>query len=248
MSETLCTLRTKGGGGGAQYTETSLWTNQNPTSDFAAQTITLSDGMSNYKYLAIAFKAHKTSTDAVRTIISVEDLGKLESSINKPLIRFAGTNSTPTSVSRQFLKVSDTTISIGGGYYTNTSGSSNSYAIPTEILGLNELAHGTVQCISGTFTVSSGTTVTVTCGFQPSKLFIYTDADDSAMYTNSFDASLSQKQINGWRTSSSTYGCNTFAMNSGSSGEIQSITSTGFTFKGGSITTLHYVAIGSTTE
>ena len=55
MAEKLCTLR-GAGGGGAKQTETVLWTNSSPTSNFADQNVTLSDSMSNYDYLKFTYK------------------------------------------------------------------------------------------------------------------------------------------------------------------------------------------------
>lgn len=142
MAEKLCTLRTKGGGG-QKYTETSLWTNSAPTSDFAGQTVTLSDNISNYKYIAIKFKAAKALTDTIKTIVSIEDLAKLVGGANSLQVRLGGVNNNASySYSRSFYKASDTTISISGAYASNTQASANSMAIPLEILGLNELATG----------------------------------------------------------------------------------------------------------
>ena len=141
MSEKLCTLRTKGGGGGQKYTETSLWTNPSPNSNFAQTTVTLSDSMSNYKYLAFAFKGVTSSTTVVRAVVSVEDLGKMGITSNTPDIRLNGTASA-NGYSRYVIKASDTTITFGSAYATNTQASDNSRAIPVEILGLNELDHG----------------------------------------------------------------------------------------------------------
>ena len=140
MAEKLCTLRTKGGGGG-KYTETSLWTNPSPNSNFAQTTVTLSDSMSNYKYLAFAFKGVTSSTTVVRAVVSVEDLGKMGITSNAPDIRLNGTASA-NGYSRYVIKASDTTITFGAAYATNTQASDNSRAIPVEILGLNELDHG----------------------------------------------------------------------------------------------------------
>ena len=48
------------GGGGGMLEETVLWTNPSPTSDFAAQTVTLSDSISNYDYIKFEYLMHKS--------------------------------------------------------------------------------------------------------------------------------------------------------------------------------------------
>ena len=144
MAEKLCALRKKGGKA-PQYTETSLWTNPSPSADFAAQTVSLSEGMSNFKYLAVKFKALKgqTDSDAIRTVVSVEDLGKIGTTASVPNVRLGGTNSAGTaSYSRSFYKASDTTITFNAALGHNTQATANSVAIPLEILGINELDHG----------------------------------------------------------------------------------------------------------
>lgn len=129
--------------GGKKYSETSLWTNASPTSDFAAQTVTLSEGMSNFKYLAIEYKANKTLTETARVVVSVEDMAKLVSGNYVLQMRIGGTNSNNTaSYTRSFLKASDTSITFNTAYASNTQATANSMAIPLEILGLNELDTG----------------------------------------------------------------------------------------------------------
>lgn len=137
MAEKLCTLRTKGGGGGATYTETVLWQNPSPSSDFNGQTVTLSDNISNYEYLAIAFTGVKSSTTVVRAVVSVEDLGKMNITSNTPDIRINGTASA-NGYSRYVIKASDTTITFGAAYATNTQALDNSRAIPIQIVGISE--------------------------------------------------------------------------------------------------------------
>ena len=80
MSEKLCTLRTKGGGGG-KYTETSLWTNPSPTSSFSGQTVTLSDSVSNYKYIAIKSgfnSSYYSDSESMTIVVPVDELKRLQ--------------------------------------------------------------------------------------------------------------------------------------------------------------------------
>lgn len=140
MSETLCTLRTKGGGGG-KYTETSLWTNSAPTSNFAAQTVTLSDSIDNYKYIKIKYcfsASYNTGNYLSDYIISVDELKKApypEASGTARLnFSFARMNTSNVASYRRFYYASSTTVRFGS---TDTNA-----LIPLEILGLNELDHG----------------------------------------------------------------------------------------------------------
>lgn len=48
MSEKICALKKKGSSGGK-----TLWTNSNPSANFVAQTITLSDSVDNYDHFVI---------------------------------------------------------------------------------------------------------------------------------------------------------------------------------------------------
>ena len=142
MSEKLCTLRTKGGGGG-KYTETSLWTNSAPTSNFAAQDITLSDSMANYKYLKFRFKVSTSNTTESSCEILVSDLNKSLGGANTPWMLIGTTDSAPSNVyTRKIQKKSDSVINIDAGLARNVVSTNNAYVIPLEILGLNELAHG----------------------------------------------------------------------------------------------------------
>lgn len=47
---------------------TTLWTNNSPTSDFAAQNVNLSDSMANYDYIGIRWKRAKASSETTATV------------------------------------------------------------------------------------------------------------------------------------------------------------------------------------
>lgn len=146
MSEKLCTLRKKGGGGG-KYTETSLWTNPSPTSNFAPQTVTLSDSIGNYKYIKIVYAFDKNAsgqTNIEDVIYPVDDFRRrTNGSSDWSIVEdFASSGYQWTRVSGY---VSDTSISFGNCYRWSgsTAGTAQNQAIiPLEILGLNELDHG----------------------------------------------------------------------------------------------------------
>ena len=141
MSEKLCTLRTKGGGGG-KYTETSLWTNSSPTSDFATQNVTLSDSIDNYKYIKIVWKAYKSATTTSSVIVLVNDFKSFNYVANYTVGSLASNNSSNQPYARRYVYVSDTVIGFHDALRIYAAATSNDMAIPLEILGLNELDHG----------------------------------------------------------------------------------------------------------
>lgn len=146
MSETLCTLRTKGGGGG-RYTETSLWTNSAPTSNFADQNVTLSDSITNYKYIAIRIRFSTTESASATTIVSTSDFVTMTNTTTSghPLCFVGGRYS--NVYERAVYYVDATTVKFGSSFQQNSTSVSNGTVIPLEILGLNELDHGTVTTI-----------------------------------------------------------------------------------------------------
>lgn len=147
MAEKLCTLRTRGGGGG-RYNETSLWTNSSPTSNFGGQDVTLSESIDNFKYIAVKFKSTTTSSSdsqMATVIYKVEDVKKATnpSAALQPVSAFGNLNSGNTNYNYRYIVYKgSTTLFIANAYSINASGSNNALAIPLEILGLNELDHG----------------------------------------------------------------------------------------------------------
>jgi hypothetical protein len=60
------------------FKEVTLWENPSPTSAFANQTVTLSDSLDNYNYIAISYiyTSATPATDASVALMSVEDFKK----------------------------------------------------------------------------------------------------------------------------------------------------------------------------
>lgn len=143
MSETLCTLRTKGGGGGQKYTETSLWTNSSPSSNFAAQTITLSDNMTNYKYLKVTYINATGSSVSNVDIVPVSAFITTGPQTRSALGSVGTTGGSARDFARNYKYVADNQINFGTACALNYAAAENNRIIPLEILGLNELDHGT---------------------------------------------------------------------------------------------------------
>ncbi len=131
MAEKLCTLRTKGGGGG-KYTETVLWTNASPTSSFAQQNITLSDSISNYDYVRIYFRASTTNSAEKSIIFPVSEISDNNNAFGA---KFSGFNNT---TERVWAKASDTSFTIYLAYQLQQAAqtASSTVVIPTKITGI----------------------------------------------------------------------------------------------------------------
>ena len=145
MAEKLCELRKKGGGG-QKYTETSLWTNPNPTSSFDAQTTTLSESMDNFMYLKFVYKvyADAATNPTNNVIISVEDFkttNYTSGTVSLGLTAAASASGTNYIWSRVAYYASNTTIGFSSARSAGANSTNNARSVPTEILGLNELAH-----------------------------------------------------------------------------------------------------------
>ena len=143
MSETLCTLRTKGGGG-QKYTETSLWTNQSPSSSFSLDTVTLSDAISNYKYLGIKYRMSTSVAEENIAIFNIDDVKQSVQggSTNHNILLIGTETSANAMFGRMVFYVSDTSITLQQCYRLYSQTLDNTLCIPLEILGINELAQG----------------------------------------------------------------------------------------------------------
>lgn len=145
MAEKLCELRKKGGGGG-KYTETSLWTNPNTSSNFATQTVTLSQSVDNFKYIGIKYKYGTTTSDSdyVMAIYSVNALKQSTEATSN--VRDGVTLGIHTATNQTWARivyyVSTTSIKFTDCYRLYNQSSTQNGANPLEILGLNELDHG----------------------------------------------------------------------------------------------------------
>ena len=144
MSEKLCTLRTKGGGGGAKQEETVLWTNPNPTSSsgFAAQTVTLSDSISNYDYIYVTWGYNSSYTGTSnKNYYSVSDFKNLTlGGGTRHFIGQGGAQDTSNNTyTREIYYVSDTSIGFTVGYGVNRVQSVANVIIPLSIIGIKNM-------------------------------------------------------------------------------------------------------------
>ena len=118
--------------------EVSLWTNDTPTADFAAQDVTISEDMDSFKALRFVFQRDKTHTNTVLVDYNVEEFKAISSSATDDFVNAispAVANGGYSYV-RRFAYASDTTIHFEAAYRINSSGNSTSEVIPVEIIGI----------------------------------------------------------------------------------------------------------------
>lgn len=122
--------------GGGSMSETTLWTNADTTTGFAAQTVNLSDNISNYKFIAINIKV-TTSTDEFYTYyFQASDVPNFLSN-TRPLLGDAHSNN--YFYYRSLTYSSDTALAIGSCQRNTSSSASsvnNAGVIPVTIKGL----------------------------------------------------------------------------------------------------------------
>lgn len=126
----------KTGGGGGALSETVLWTNPSPTSNFATQTVTLSQSIENFDYIKFVHRISTSASNSGETIYSVSTFKTSSNSVAiQPVIAArTGGNGYPV---RRIRYVSDTTVSF---LSTNNAGSgasyNDAYCIPLSIIGI----------------------------------------------------------------------------------------------------------------
>lgn len=108
---------------------TLLWENASPTSNFAAQTVTLSDAVTNYDFLVIVVAFSTSTQDHSANLIPVSDIyGGAEYALR---INAASSNRTG---GRGVTVSTATTATFGAGAYNGST--ANGYAIPVAIYGV----------------------------------------------------------------------------------------------------------------
>lgn len=127
--------------GGGSETSTPLWTNSTTSGDFSDTTVTLSDSVANYRYIAFKFKYNKSasdSSDSVEIRITSDDLIKCSGNSvdNTTKVTLAA-----RGVSMLWIRIatleSNTTIRIRDCWRINATGTDNSYVTPISISGIN---------------------------------------------------------------------------------------------------------------
>lgn len=124
------------GSGGGTMSETELWSNSSPTSNFAGQIVTISSDMNSFKYLKFVFKYSKSDNTEMSAIYTVDDFKTFAIGVGYAcgavVYRPGGTN-----MVRRIAYSSDTSINISGTKAMDISGSDDSLLIPLAIYGMN---------------------------------------------------------------------------------------------------------------
>lgn len=124
-----------GKGSGANSRGTSrkaeLWSNSDPTSSFAAQTVNLSDSVTNYDFLLVTYAFSTGSQDFSSVLIPVSEIYTNAAQYNLNIN--AGANN--RTGNRKINVPTATTATFGTAAY-NGSASSNGNVIPLAIYGI----------------------------------------------------------------------------------------------------------------
>lgn len=112
-----------------------LWTNPSPDSNFAAQTITLSESAANFDFIMIKWRVTAAASSTFSTIQFFET--EVNNQANWRLCANAG-GGTHNQVSRDITVASDgITVTVGAGYFGNSTTAANQRAIPVVFYGVN---------------------------------------------------------------------------------------------------------------
>ena len=126
-------------GMGKGYTETVLWQNPSPTSEFVSGNVTLSDSLSNYKYIKIKARAATTNETIWSTIYLVDDFKTFaQNSTVSGCGHIAIMNANNARRSRGLVYVDDTTVNFKVAYEDGNSTLLNTTVIPLQIIGIKE--------------------------------------------------------------------------------------------------------------
>ena len=123
---------------GKRFDETTLWTNNAPTSDFAAQTVLLSDDISNYDYIKINYCYNKNNTNITSNVLcSVSEFVKAvkDGSTNHTIISLTVEGNNNVGYARPVFYVSDTSIAFGLSSTLNGSGTYPAGCMPLSVVG-----------------------------------------------------------------------------------------------------------------
>lgn len=120
--------------GSKPATEVTLWTNNNPTADFAGSNITLSESMLNFDLLEITFNFTKNSSEGVSTAYEPTNIKTYTP--GQALLPIGGLLDNGSTKVRLMKYVSDTSINIDMCYTVGSSGYNNSQIIPVSIKGI----------------------------------------------------------------------------------------------------------------
>lgn len=118
--------------------ETVLWTNPNPSSVFAAQTITLSDSLNNYDEIKVVYKEVYSAVKTKEFTIKISDW--LRSDYGNTSFIFGIYSYTNYAWCRQFTYSTTTSISVSTCYRLNNQSNNGNCSVPIKVIGIKKIA------------------------------------------------------------------------------------------------------------
>lgn len=122
--------------GGGALSETVLWTNPSPTTNFASQNVTLSESFKNFKIVRFYYKASKSYTVEYYVDYTSEFLDQATETNARCIAGLAVSQGSASNVVRPIAKSSDTVLIIRGCYQISGTTAHPELATPTKICGL----------------------------------------------------------------------------------------------------------------
>ena len=164
--------------------------------------------------------------------------------------RFDGATTTGATISK-ICNLLDVTARTQGTYYDlDITSDECVVTVPTACYlkvfeAKGKTATTAIRTSVGLFSVASGSNIEIDCGFKPSIISLYHYDDSNSFMTIQYDSTVTgDKEIGGYRKGSSETTIH-YTIGSATNGVIQSITDTGFVFRGSSVfNTFSYTAIG----
>lgn len=126
------------GGGSGGMTQTTLWTNPSPGNDFAGQTITLSQNMTDFDYIGIYYRGRRTSNPYIESeiLVTPTQLAKSKTTtVNSPLVTIGGVLSSGTNLVRAISYSAVNKLYISPATAQGSSTTNNSVAFPLYVYG-----------------------------------------------------------------------------------------------------------------
>jgi hypothetical protein len=149
-----------------EYTETLLWENSSPTSQFTSDSLTLSDNIKNYDYLKVYWRFSTTDNTTNFIIVNVNEFLQTEViPTDRPAI---SCSTSETTYGRIVRYNSDTTVYISqcAKWWYNTT--VNTYCIPIKVTGIKkERREAGNRKVKTGFLPSLPSDGFINCGFDP---------------------------------------------------------------------------------
>lgn len=126
-------------GGGGALTETTLWSNNAPTTATGSKTVTLSESIANYKYVKIKWRLTTTSSVNNEILIPINQFKKSLSDAQSCIISISGRwelSGSYVTYMRRVYYVSNTSVTFSSGAQVGGTATNTAYIIPLSISGV----------------------------------------------------------------------------------------------------------------